>query len=295
MTTRTIVAVSIAITIGTGVAVAQVSQSPRCLTSRLVSVGKLALCQLREHATAIAREEAVDVSGCVDAFVDRWAAIDNRSSCQPVAPSASASALALTEDFVLAILNLLNPPAPNRIFTTRQAIFPGVNPGIGTFDSLSAAGQICTTLAHQNPALAGTTFTPLLCGRQAGVADNANLGIAQRVNDSPNGIVRVDGVWVADNLADLLDGSIDAPLSHDQFGLLLPDIEVNDVIPVWSGCTATGDPLPLTSQCTLFDSWSGTVGLAGSVGRPDRTDSQWLEREGNDSCGRDRHLYCIEQ
>lgn len=246
----------------------------RCLTSRLAAVGRLATCELRAHGRAVVNGTSVDVSDCLARFSSKWAAIDGRGPCEPAV--ASGVVADEVDRFVQAIMALLNPPPPKIIFTTRETLTALENPGIGFFYYPSRGDEICTNLARRNPAFAGKVFVAALCGREPDVAGNAMLGIRERSNDSPGGYLRTDGAWIADDMDDLLDGTIEVPISYDQYGELLPDIAVNDVIPVWTGCAGTGDSLGLDVQCSVGGpSWSGVVGVAGQVGWPDRTPRGW--------------------
>jgi hypothetical protein len=188
--------------------------------------------------------------------------------------------------------------SPKLIFATSAGVFVGDNgPPIGFFTYPSRGDEICNKFANGSDLTRGKTFKALVCGRQPDVADDADLGLRQRIADSPGGFVRTDGVHVANNLDDLLDGSIENPISVNEFGAVLHDIEVNDVLPVWTGCNAQGDSLGPNLQCAgpgLASWWFSSSIAYAEIGRPDRSDAGWLDT-GVDSCSHDRHLYCVEQ
>ena len=189
------------------------------------------------------------------------------------------------------------PPAPKLIFTPREEIWVGDNPGLGFLQYPSRGDVLCQRLADAVPALAGKTFHALLCGREPDVANNAYLGLRDRTTDSPGGYVRTDGVHVANNLDDLLDGSIENPISMDQDGQLLPDIAVHNVLPVWTGCRADGSSYDYSLQCSDVGiaSWWFRSGIVNAeVGDPSQSDGRWLN-SAISTCGPPRHLYCIEQ
>jgi hypothetical protein len=283
----------------TGLLAGSLSPAERCLTSRVATVTRLAACELRLAAKAIVDGTAADVTPCTDTLASRWAAIDARYACGVAVTTQSVADV--VAQFVHDIVALLNPPAPKIIFTTLEIVTPGDNgPPLGFFTYPSRGDEICQRLADasQNPALANKQFVAAVCGSEPDVAGGANLGIAQRTTDSPGGYVRTDGMRIANNLADLLDGSIQVPISHDQHGNLLPDVESGDVIPVWTGCNAAGQSLGVSLQCSgpPLPSWWFSSSIAyAEVGRPDRSDSGWFDTGVFDSCIVGRHLYCIEQ
>jgi hypothetical protein len=206
------------------------------------------------------------------------------------------------DDFVRAVRargpSASSVAAPKVIFTTLETVTPEDNgPPLGFFVYPSRGDDICNHVASDSPLLAGKHFVAAVCGREPDVADGADLGLRQRTTDSLAGYVRTDGARIADNLSDLLDGTIQVPMSYDQFGNLLPDVESGDVIPVWTGCSAYGDSLGVSLQCA-YDSlpswWDSSNITYAEVGRPDRVDEGWFAFEVN-SCIFGRHLYCIEQ
>lgn len=189
-----------------------------------------------------------------------------------------------------------NPPPAKVIFATAETIYVGGNP-LGYFQYPSRGDLICGRAAAESPALAGKTFKALLCGREPDVANFDYLGIPERSTDSAGGYVRTDGARIANGLADLLDGSIENPISFDQFGHLLADVEAQNISPVWTGCSASGESLGYTLQCSgpnLASWWFGGYEPQGGVGWPNLTDTGWIEG-GWSSCQWPRHLYCIEQ
>ncbi len=96
--------------------------------------------------------------------------------------------------------------------------------------------------------------------------------------------VRPDGTVVADDLADLLDGSLDAPINQTAAGL-----NVGDVF-VWTGLNPAGVPTGVDCK-----SWNSYVGLVGSGGKTGSTDAGWTAATSTASCHTQRgRAYCIE-
>jgi hypothetical protein len=102
--------------------------------------------------------------------------------------------------------------------------------------------------------------------------------IASRFAPNSIGYYRLDGVKVADDLADLSDGSLDAPLNRDEFGNTL------GVASTWTGRGA--------SHCSAWT--SSSAGSSGTQGSLQATDSTW-ENSGTASCANSARLYCFEQ
>ena len=145
--------------------------------------------------------------------------------------------------------------------------------GDGDIGGLLSADGVCVKTAGE-AALGGTWKALISNGRNAKdvVADCE--------------IVLVDKVTkVADNKADLLDGSVDNAIDLDEYGKSTTNVCV------WTGSKSTGDPSGndckdwITSNKEIL----GTVGIVGP------TNSRWIDYgpKGCDyfSC----HLYCIEQ
>lgn len=279
------------------VAVASFAATPaqRCLRARLIVIARLTTCELRAHGSAAVRGRAVNLDSCRATFEERWAAIDSPTPCEPAVTSGEI--VTRVEDFIASLLAILiaPDPEPQPIFVTRETFTTGLNANGFYLARLSGADTICNQIAQAsgNPLLEGRMFTAVMCGRED--ESGSYVGLRNRLPESPAGYVGTNGVGVANDREDLLDGSLDAPISYDQYGELLPDIDRNDVIPVWTGCSGSGESYDVHSQCSYGSNWSWVdppTGLAGQVGWPDRTDGSWLDAR-LDSCGRDRHLYCV--
>ena len=97
---------------------------------------------------------------------------------------------------------------------------------------------------------------------------------------------RIDGVTVANNKADLFDGSIQNPINVDEYGSTL------DHVQVWTGSNKAGeyyDPL-FDYEC---HSWSWTSdGWDGIFGDNAHIDASWITVD-TLACRSGAHLYCV--
>jgi hypothetical protein len=90
---------------------------------------------------------------------------------------------------------------------------------------------------------------------------------------------------IADSVADLTDGTLDAANRYNEFGVISPASA-----PVWTGLTTTA-----TASGADCAGWSvGTSASTGSRGLASATNSTWMNSI-SDSCGLSRRLYCFEQ
>lgn len=114
----------------------------------------------------------------------------------------------------------------------------------------------------------------------------AGVGPADTWIQSPDPYVRVDGVTVADNWADLTDGTLSAAINVDESG------SMSFAEFAWTGVLTTGAASPVDSCAgwTMAD-----VGLQGEQGNPAATDAMWTETAGNATCLAIRPLYCFQQ
>jgi hypothetical protein len=97
--------------------------------------------------------------------------------------------------------------------------------------------------------------------------------------------VLVGGSTIAADWAALTDGTLDAPIDHDETGTAIDPS--NDH--VWTGASTTGSPLPY--HC---EGWTSTLPDFTPRGLATATDSAWV-MSGPDPCATADHLYCFEQ
>ena len=99
--------------------------------------------------------------------------------------------------------------------------------------------------------------------------------------------VRTDGTLIANNWADLTDGTLAAPLNRDESGT---DIGSDSV---WSDTTTNGTLWEDFRDCTQWT--DGTNASTGRIGGAGATNAGWTEAGGSD-CGLfTARLYCFQQ
>ncbi len=164
------------------------------------------------------------------------------------------------------VLNLTLVILAKRVFVTSTT-------QTGNFGGLSGADALCQTRA--NAAGLGSTWKAWL--------STSSVNAKDRIADAT--YVRLDGVVVASNKADLIDGSITNAISIDEFG-------ANNTFPgVWTG-TNTAGTVDGSLHCS---SWSST-GSSGMLGRANQSDYRWTaECCGGVGCSNNYRLYCFEQ
>jgi hypothetical protein len=155
-------------------------------------------------------------------------------------------------------------------------VFVTQNANNGNLGGIAGADNVCQTAAN-NAGIAGTF--------KAWLATQAQ-GPAVTLTPSSLPYVRVDGVKVADNWTDLIDGSLDAPIRVSELGNLLASSSL-----VWTGATQLGQPIS-TLQCADWSTASSdTVAVVGNAAEQGSGFSVWLNRP----CDQPQRLYCIQQ
>ncbi len=157
----------------------------------------------------------------------------------------------------------------------------------------SSERRIFVTNTVQTAALGGIVGADALCATQAGGAglggnfkawlSTISSSVADRLSHDGGPFVRVDGVIVADDWADLVDGALLASISLDAMG----QPQAGDT---WTGTLATGASYP-NSDCAGFTSGSVDSALCGSI---TSTTLTWTENI-VPACSSTLRLYCVEQ
>ncbi len=154
------------------------------------------------------------------------------------------------------------------VFVTQQQLVTGDINGVSGGDAKCAAEASGTGLP----------------GTYKAWLSDGTTSAADRLTHATVPYKRVDGVTIADDWADLTDGTLDAPLDRDAFGSPVGDVTV------FTGTAADGSTGSL--HCT---NWTNSNPLPlGVTGRTTATTSSWTQ-ETFSSCGTQRRLYCIEQ
>lgn len=133
----------------------------------------------------------------------------------------------------------------------------------------------CNVLVMGIPAMAGRTFVAWLSSGESNVKDRIGISLL------PYRLV--DGkTTVASNTADLLDGTLDAPIDHNELGA-----KVGAPLPVLTGTTTAG--VATGEDCS---GWSA-AGTA-TTGLLTNKDATWTTGDTAD-CTALRRIYCIEK
>jgi len=145
----------------------------------------------------------------------------------------------------------------------------------GDLGGLEGADQACQGLATA-AGLSGTYMAWM---------SDSTTSAAERLTHSLAPYVRADGVQIAANWDDLVDGEIDAPIVLDENGA-----EVGTINTAWTGTHESGASAePFCQDWTSAD--PGTFGVTGDPGHT----SYWWSSIGNTPCGGAHPILCVEQ
>lgn len=119
---------------------------------------------------------------------------------------------------------------------------------------------------------------------------NSTTQARDRLENAPVPYFRVDGVQVADDFNDLVDGSLDAPINIDEFGATRGAFEG-----VWTGTAADGTGVSGFNDNVRCRQWtSDASGDGGRVGSSNVIDNGWTNSGSNFSCNSAKRLYCFQ-
>jgi len=156
----------------------------------------------------------------------------------------------------------------------------------GAGSGLDGANAKCNNLASAAGLTAGgRVFKAWL--------SNSTDSAADRLTHSSVPYVRIDGVVVADDWADVVDGGLANPINVDEYGI--PKGGEYGAF-VWTGTNTAGyysgeDKYACTTDwtCSIYDSsQTGMIGYSGVIS------SSWTSGS-NSRCSSNRALYCFEQ
>ncbi|MCC6597635.1 MAG: hypothetical protein IT559_02460 [Alphaproteobacteria bacterium] len=170
---------------------------------------------------------------------------------------------------------MVQVPAPtHKCVFVSSALYTGAQIG-----GVSGAHAKCTALAAASGRYG--TYKAWIADSTAGSAPSTSFSIAGTTLPFklPN------GTTVADNWADLIDGSLDNAIERDENGNVagLPER-------TWTNVNTSGARLSSSEHCSNWGSTSGN----GSVGRDNEIDSDWTYKEDR-VCSDSYHIYCFEQ
>jgi hypothetical protein len=122
------------------------------------------------------------------------------------------------------------------------------------------------------------------------VAFISSTGFDARDRIGDGRYILADGTLVANDKADLLDGTIQHGIDLNEFGA------VESLISVWTGSDASGFGLPdnCTNWTSFGDGGPGAAGVSG-IAFGSTTDASWAFAYSNQWCSDRKSLYCFQQ
>lgn len=160
-----------------------------------------------------------------------------------------------------------------KVFVTSSNSFGelGLWKEAGSSTGIAAGDAICQNLA----AKAGL---PMAANYKAWLSDTVTNASTRLTSNGP--WVRIDGVRIADDLADMIDGNLFSSINVDENGNY-------KAFGVWTGTAPAGQKASDTCGNWL------NISANGVKGRPINTDSNWTEDVTN-GCSANGALYCFE-
>jgi hypothetical protein len=157
----------------------------------------------------------------------------------------------------------------------------------GALGGVAGADQICQSLAN-TVGLPGTFF--------AWIADSPATAPNVRFSRAPVPYIRTDGVPIANDWNDLVDGVLAAPLALTELGapapLPVPQACGAGVGMAWSNVDNAGNWIP--GYCNEMTLGVAMPGIGGQWGRPEDPVAWTLWCSGG-SCDFQASIYCFEQ
>jgi hypothetical protein len=195
----------------------------------------------------------------------------------------SVSALARTVQQITVDASVDRPsapaPAPSPA-TAFRTVFATSTTHAGDFGGLAVADGICQARAAA-AALPGSYKAWLSTSTESPSTRFTKLAGPYRL---------VTGTQIADNWADLTDGSLDAPINRDESGAAVAGL-------AWTGTMPNGTSSPGPADFVNCDGWTSTgVGLGnfGQTGNTTASNTFWTAT-GGWSCFDSLRLYCFQQ
>ena len=211
---------------------------------------------------------------------------------QLILDAATATALQFPSDPtpILLVAKLTEAATPANIIFVTAAKYNG------DLDGLDGADAKCQVAAD-----GATLDGAKLPGTYKAWLSDSTTSAKDRLTQSSGPYVRTDGIQVAADFADLIDGikslsfnNIAAPLNVDENGFVLTGSQ-----DAWTGTNVLGQST--IPNCTNWTEGNhepfpstGDVAFTANVGLTNFTTFHWTEA-GNGSCGLQRHLYCLQQ
>ncbi|MFZ6179617.1 DUF4215 domain-containing protein [Nannocystis pusilla] len=153
----------------------------------------------------------------------------------------------------------------------------------GDLDGIAGADALCQGLADSND-LGGTWKAWLTADAGADSSPSARFVHAA----GPYLLLDQAQTKIADNWADLTDGTLDAPINVYENGQ-----NAGGETLVWTDTLASGAGFVGIQDCVGWDSSSNLA--QGIQGDRTRTDGGWSNTNTNDGCDKTKRIFCFEQ
>ncbi len=293
----------------------------KCESLKLKFAGKYAFCRLGAESKAVKKNVAPDFTKCDSKFSDKWTKIETKAGAGicPSEGDAGSIAARITAD----ANDLATLLAGGTISECGNAIVdPGEDCDLGddggqtcsSLGYLAGGNLVCgagcvydesdcsdgkyvfvTSLSYDGDQFGGGVGANSVCQT---LADAASLGgtykawiaygstaPANSFTQSAVPYVRVDGALVANDWADLTDGTLINPISVDQNGTARSG-------GVWTNVNFNGTQAS-SSDCS---GWSSSASfIPGTIGSASSSSSSWSVTSNNEFCSDSNRLYCFEQ
>jgi hypothetical protein len=155
---------------------------------------------------------------------------------------------------------------------------------LGNFGGLGGADTFCQELATA----AG------LSGTYKAWLSDATGSPSTRFVQASGPYRLVDGTTIADDWADLINGSLDHAINRDEHGdpLPIPD----DLLDVWTATTPSGTRYVFGTTIVDCENWSlRDIDHFGGLGSSSAADAHWTVAEAAITCATLNRLYCFQQ
>lgn len=162
----------------------------------------------------------------------------------------------------------------NNVCRSAGTVFVTSTTSDGRLDGISGADAMC--MARAKAAKLSGTWRAMISDKDHALSDWLP-NVAYR---------KLDGMLIAKNKADLLDGTILSPINLTEFG------KETASFMVWTGTSSNGEPWggPINAYCTNWT--SADLDRFVAAGSSIRTDERWMNY-GSELCYRKASLYCV--
>lgn len=151
----------------------------------------------------------------------------------------------------------------------------------GDLGGLEGADEKCNDLASA-VGLPGTYMAWL---------SDSTVSVSDRISHSSVAYIRVDGVVVAEDWNDLVDGELMSPINVDQNGIQ------HSLRKAWTGTQVDGNKIVDRTSIYYCEDWTTDIYhllRKGTPGYSDKLDSSWTFSP-EQFCKEHYHLYCFQQ